>query len=106
MNYKTQPLECGYLLRDDGVKVYPDTPEYAEYVVWVNAGNTPEIWDEGWRPIIIRRNELLLQSDWTQLQDTVLTNDEKIAWAEYRQNLRNIPQDFSNPQEVVFPEVP
>jgi hypothetical protein len=106
MNYKTQPLEYGYILRDDGVKVYPDTLEYLEYVAWVNEGNTPEIWNEEWRPIIIRRNELLLQSDWTQLTDTVLTNDEKILWAEYRQNLRNIPQDFINPQDVIFPEVP
>lgn len=36
------------------------------------------------------RNVLLAQSDWTQMNDSPLTNEEKTAWATYRQELRDI----------------
>jgi Phage tail assembly chaperone protein len=35
-----------------------------------------------------------------------MTSEEKLAWSAYRQALRDIPQDFDNPEDVVFPEVP
>jgi len=59
-----------------------------------------------WNLIKTYRNGYLLQCDWTQLADAVLTDSEKIAWATYRQALRDIPQDFTNPDDVEFPEVP
>jgi hypothetical protein len=40
------------------------------------------------------------------MPDVPLTLEEKQAWADYRQALRNIPQDFATPDEVVFPEMP
>ena len=57
---------------------------------------------------IIRRHrvELLTQSDWTQLPDAVLTVAEKSAWQDYRQSLRDIPQDFINADDVIFQETP
>lgn len=36
------------------------------------------------------RNELLSESDWTQMNDSPLTNEEKTAWATYRQELRDV----------------
>lgn len=36
------------------------------------------------------RNKLLADSDWTQMNDSPLTNEEKTAWATYRQELRDI----------------
>ena len=36
------------------------------------------------------RNDLLTDSDWTQMNDSPLTNEEKTAWATYRQELRDI----------------
>jgi hypothetical protein len=56
--------------------------------------------------IIIARNKLLLESDWTQLPDAVLTPEERAAWQAYRQLLRDIPQDYANPGNVIFPERP
>jgi len=38
---------------------------------------------------------LLEATDWTQLPDVALTQEEKDAWAVYRQNLRNINSDES-----------
>lgn len=36
------------------------------------------------------RNGLLAQSDWTQMNDSPLTNEVKTAWATYRQELRGV----------------
>lgn len=52
------------------------------------------------------RDELLLSSDWTQLPDTILNEAERTAWQDYRQALRDIPQDFINPDDVIFPTRP
>ena len=36
------------------------------------------------------RNKLLSDSDWTQMNDSPLTNEAKTAWATYRQELRDM----------------
>lgn len=43
------------------------------------------------------RNALLNASDWTQLPDSPLSAEQKRAWAEYRQTLRDIPRAESFP---------
>ena len=56
-----------------------------------------------------RRNGLLSSSDWTQLPDTTLTNDEKTAWMNYRTELRNITNGLTTVEEVnsvAFPTKP
>lgn len=49
------------------------------------------------------RNKLLQESDWTQLDDS---NVDKVAWAEYRQALRNLPTQSDNAEEIIFPNKP
>ena len=41
------------------------------------------------------RNTLLSQSDWTQMDDSPLTSEQKTVWATYRTALRNL-SDHSN----------
>lgn len=36
------------------------------------------------------RNKLLANSDWTQMNDSPLSNEDKTAWATYRQELRDL----------------
>lgn len=44
-----------------------------------------------------KRDNLLKQSDWTQLPDVPLTEEQKAAWATYRQELRDMTDsDFLN----------
>tara|TARA_R110002050_G_scaffold236206_1_gene372105 strand:- start:8 stop:520 length:513 start_codon:yes stop_codon:yes gene_type:complete len=38
----------------------------------------------------VTRNKLLVDSDWTQINDSPLSNEVKTAWATYRQELRGI----------------
>ena len=53
----------------------------------------------------IKRNQLLADSDWTQMNDSPLTNELKTSWATYRQSLRDITADESWPN-VTFPDTP
>jgi hypothetical protein len=52
------------------------------------------------------RNKLLAASDWTQLPDNTLTAEQKVDWAKYRQELRDMPTacDPYNPVYPVSPE--
>jgi hypothetical protein len=43
-----------------------------------------------WFKIRSTRNNYLKECDWTQLSDSPLTAEQKTAWAEYRQELRDV----------------
>jgi hypothetical protein len=51
------------------------------------------------------RDQLLLESDWTQSADSPLDADTKAAWATYRQELRDLPSQEGFPN-VAFPKNP
>lgn len=59
--------------------------------------------DALWEQIRIKRNRLLAECDWTQLSDSPV---DKTAWAEYRQILRDLPDNWTDPRLVVWPEPP
>ena len=52
------------------------------------------------------RDNLLDDCDWTVLPDSPLSDEEKDLWTEYRQALRDIPQQEGFPFDVEFPERP
>lgn len=49
-----------------------------------------------------KRNQLLADSDWSQLPDTRLTAEQRMAWAEYREALRNMT--FT--ENITWPRAP
>lgn len=57
-----------------------------------------------WNTIRLKRNSLLVQSDHTQLPD--FPEAKKAEWATYRQALRDIPQTYATPEEVIWPTPP
>ena len=61
-----------------------------------------------WSKVVLIRNFLLMDSDWTQLGDAQLTTQQKADWVTYRQKLRDIPQEQSEASAatVVFPVTP
>lgn len=71
--------------------------------------NVNDYLDEGiddaarWERIRKWRNRYLLASDFKMVSDTSF---DKTAWAEYRQQLRDLPSTVSDPATVVFPEPP
>ena len=53
-----------------------------------------------------QRDRLLAESDWTQLTDAPLTDEEKTDWAAKRQAWRDVPQQEGFPRAVEWPETP
>lgn len=53
-----------------------------------------------------QRNALLASCDWTQLPDSPLTAEQKEAWTDYRQALRDLPDNYTTVDEVVWPDQP
>ena len=49
------------------------------------------------------RNARLSACDWTQLQDSHLSAEKKSAWADYRQALRDLPDEVTDPTQVDWP---
>lgn len=61
----------------------------------------PETWDS----VRLKRDELLKESDWTQLGDAPLSSSKKQEWAAYRQTLRDITEG-DDPNAVEWPDKP
>jgi len=61
---------------------------------------------EIWRNVRNRREELLSKTDWAVLPDSQLSEEKKNEFLSYRQKLRNIPQEFSDPSQIIWPQEP
>lgn len=77
--------------------------------LWNVVEITPEEKYNRW--IERRRHSLLYMSDWTQLPDSPLSDADKLAWADYRQALRDLPQNtdiaaLTSAEDVVWPLPP
>lgn len=59
-----------------------------------------------WEILRINRNYKIQQSDWTQLGDvqSILTDEKKQQWHNYRQNLRDLPSNIVDPKPLCYDE--
>ena len=87
---------------------------------WANRAPKPSpvhYWDGKWvldtemlqKEIRAKRNYLLSKTDWTQVPDAPVTEQQKESWRKYRQQLRDLPDAHINVtslKEVVWPEQP
>jgi hypothetical protein len=91
----------------DGSDIVIEENEVVEYQK-VRNKTQQEILEETenmWTSIRNKRNELLKESDWTQLPDSPLTNQKQTEWQVYRQSLRDITSQPS-PFSIVWPTSP
>ena len=90
-----------------------DGDDYAG-LTWLSDGDAPSqqeldaAWPSvrdalAWDAVRAERDRLLGASDWTQVADAPVNAQ---AWADYRQALRDVPQDFDTPDDVTWPETP
>ncbi len=91
----------------DGSDFVIEEDEVVEYQKVRN--KTPEEIEEElngqWTAIRYRRNEFLLECDWTQLQDSPLSEQKQQEWQTYRQSLRDITEQ-PDPFNIVWPTKP
>ena len=54
------------------------------------------------------RNQLLVDSDWTQMPDSPLTDEAKTSWATYRTALRDLPahENWPSLEDADWPTQP
>ena len=53
-----------------------------------------------------KRDRALIESDWTQLSTSPLSDAKKTEWETYRQALRDLPETMTEELEYTLPEVP
>lgn len=59
--------------------------------------------DAAWKALRSRRNGLLSNSDWTQIADAPV---DDLVWATYRQELRDLPANTTDPFNPAWPDTP
>ena len=81
-----------------------DQPSEAEITAAVEDYQAEQV--EAWANLRATRNALLTLCDWTQITGSPLDATSGAAWASYRQALRDLPQNTSDPTAVVWPPEP
>lgn len=89
-----------YVETDDVLTGMPDHYDYDASTKKFTKNNKGLFFD-----VREKRNRLLKDSDYTQLSDSV-HKGTKEDWKTYRQKLRDITKDVSNPDDITFPEEP
>jgi hypothetical protein len=89
------------VVRWDGPMAQPSDAEIDAAVV-AYADEQIEAWDN----LRLTRNAALTLCDWTQITGSPLDATSGAAWASYRQALRDLPENTSDPTAVVWPPEP
>lgn len=91
-------------IKDGAVKEYPPIPQMGfdfDYVTeqWFDARTIEQLMGE----LRKERDHKLSASDWTQVPDAPV---DQAAWAAYRQALRDLPANTTDPANPVWPTPP
>ena len=108
------PLNPAHVLVPEGVDardanwlVATLDPETQAVVISNDAERLSAAHAERLAEIRVRRDALLVGSDWTQVGDSPLDADAKAAWRTYRQALRDLPDAaVACPFDAVWPVAP
>lgn len=104
--FNPEDIQIYARIDEDGLCRLTCTSEDHEFVAWLEEGNTPlsaPTEELTWDTIRTKRDQLIRESDWTMVQDASV---DQAQWAAYRQILRDLPQTYTNPEDVVWPTEP
>lgn len=75
---------------------------------WIDTRRPGEAEAEAWVKLRLERDRLLLLSDWTDTDAAKqrLSPDMQNRWASYREALRDLPENTSDPLDPTWPEAP
>jgi hypothetical protein len=59
-----------------------------------------------WARLRSERDALLVSSDWTQYNDSPLSDEAKAEWVTYRESLRDLPENTDDPADPTWPTPP
>jgi len=97
-------VSSSYIIEEDGVREVIVTRDKTVEEIEEEAAKELEM---QWHQVRSQRDELLKQSDLLVLIDKweTLTEERKEEIRVYRQALRDIPQTFQDPSEVIWPNL-
>ncbi len=72
----------------------------------VDDANDSEFTQKAWDELRGQRTGILFATDYTQLPDTAVTASGVTAYATYRQELRDLPANTSEPRTPTWPTEP
>jgi hypothetical protein len=78
----------------DGTQIVEDSVKKQKYT------------DDAWMYFRIERNIRLQNCDWTHCTDSNLVPEKKAEWVAYRQALRDLPANTTDPTNVTWPTPP
>lgn len=100
-------------IEDAGFAGPYERPEYNSEIEIQSWNSESEEWittlipeEVFWERLRGERNFKLMNSDWSQLPDVPLTTTKKTAWTNYRQALRDLPENTEDPKNVTWPSQP
>lgn len=96
----TQKLEEGEPAFDGG------TWRQVWNVIDLSAQERQAIQDNKAASVRADRNRRLADCDWTQFNDSPLSDADKVKWATYRTELRNLPEQSGFPLDITWPTEP
>ena len=110
--YSMLPIQKVEVLGDHTKNILEDFPKLIDGIWsqnWTIVDATQEKINQRlatkWQEVRDERNARLNSSDWTQAADSPFTEEQKNAWRQYRQELRDITNQ-ANPFEVIYPVQP
>jgi len=99
--------ECEFAGKDYCTKVTADVNQLKAKAIMDSNGTITIVENSDLSQLYVdirrKRNALLAASDWTQLEDS---RERKDVWAKYRQELRDLPNNLTDPTQVVWPAPP
>ena len=110
--------EAKFVYQGDGVQIkkHDNNGDACEGLIWLDDNiNKPtkaqiDSWRSNaleakkWDDVRVKRDSLLAKSDYVMMPDYPM--EDKSDWENYRQELRNIPQDFDDVNNVEYPSEP
>ena len=108
IKYYTSKRDAEEILDDEGKS--HDPKQYVQsHFVGDDSAKDARILSDEWTRIRTERDKLLTESDWTQANDTPLTDADVAKWKTYRTSLRDLPSDQSsktNYSDITLPTKP
>ena len=108
IKYYTSKRDAEEILDDEGKS--HDPKQYVQsHFVGDDSAKDARILSDEWTRIRTERDRLLTESDWTQANDTPLTDANVAKWKTYRTSLRDLPSDQSSKtkySDITWPTKP
>jgi len=92
------PERLEQIIAEDIARMEANSAKSAEELGPAPAAEDDMAWIRG------ERDRRIAETDWTQLPD--VPEATRIAWQAYRQELRDIPQNYTDPLSITWPTKP